>query len=400
MNFEELAQKYGTPYYLYDLSVIERQIKSFQQAFPTTKLKIKYAMKALSNITILKFMRSHGVEIDAVSLEEIKLAQHAGYLNKQILYTPNCVNFENIKTAAEMGVQVNIDDLGVLIEFGEHFQGNVPCCLRINPHILAGGNDKISTGHIDSKFGISIHQLRRMLEIVKKYQIKVNGIHVHTGSDILDSDVFLLTAKVVFDVARNFKDLEFLDFGSGFKVAYKENDIVTDLPELGKLLEKEFHLFCKEYGRELELWFEPGKYLVSEAGCLITRVHAVKTTPTNKFVGVDTGLHHLIRPMMYDAFHSIENVSNQNAAQKLYSVVGQICETDTIGKLRHLNIVRKNDLLKINNCGAYAYSMSSNYNSRLRPPELAVHNSQVHLIRKREEFNDLLDKQLEPITFD
>lgn len=400
MQYQKLAEQYGTPYYIYDLSIVERQINQFKQAFPTSKLKIKYAMKALSNITILKFMRSQGVEIDAVSLEEIELAKLAGFLPSQILYTPNCVNFESIQAAASQGVQINIDDLKVLAEFGEHYQGNVPCCIRINPHILAGGNEKISTGHIDSKFGISIHQLDQILDLTKKYKIRINGVHVHTGSDILDSDVFLLTAKVVFDVARNFPDLEFLDFGSGFKVAYKENDIITNLQELGASLEKEFHLFCKEYGRELELWFEPGKYLVSESGSLITRVHTVKTTPTNKFVGVDTGLNHLIRPMMYDAYHAIENISNPEAPTKLYSVVGQICETDTLGKLRTLNLVRKGDLLRIKNCGAYAYSMASNYNSKLRPPELAVYNDQVYLIRKREQLQDLLDKQVDALTFD
>jgi diaminopimelate decarboxylase len=395
MNFENLAQKYGTPYYVYELSIIERQIQTFQSAFSNSKLRIKYAMKALSNLTILKFMKSKGVEIDAVSLEEIQLALLAGYKAEQILFTPNCVGFETIKKAVEIGVQINIDDLTVLAEFGECYQGNVPCCIRINPHILAGGNEKISTGHIDSKFGVSIHQLDQILDLTKKYQIKVNGVHVHTGSDILDSDVFLLTAKVVFDVAKNFPDLEFLDFGSGFKVAYKENDIVTDLKELGESLEKEFQSFCKEYGKELELWFEPGKFLVSESGSLITKVATIKTTPTNKFVGVDSGLNHLIRPMMYDSYHEIVNVSNNGAPKKLYSVVGQICETDTLGKLRSLNMVRKGDLLRIKNCGAYGFSMASNYNSRTRPPEIAVYNNQDYLIRKREDFEDLTRMQCE-----
>lgn len=396
MNFENLAKKYGTPYYVYDLAVIESQIQSFQSAFANSKLKIKYAMKALSNLTVLKFMKARGVEIDAVSLEEIELALLAGFQPNQILFTPNCVGFETIKKAVEIGVQINIDDLSVLAEFGEHYQNNVPCCIRINPHILAGGNEKISTGHIDSKFGISIHQLDQILDITNKHNLHVNGVHVHTGSDILDSDVFLLTAKVVFDVAKNFPNLAFLDFGSGFKVAYKENDIVTDLKELGRSLEKEFQIFCKEYGKDLELWFEPGKFLVSESGSLVTKVATVKTTPTNKFVGVDSGLNHLIRPMMYDSYHEIENVSNLGAPKKLYSVVGQICETDTLGKLRSLNIVRSGDLLRIKNCGAYGFSMASNYNSRKRPPEIVVYKDQDYLIRKREDFEDLTRNQCDP----
>lgn len=396
MNFEKLAKKYGTPFYVYDLGVIEDQIETFKSAFPNSRLKIKYAMKALSNLTILKFMLAKGVEIDAVSLEEIDLAILAGFRPNQVLFTPNCISFETIEKAVAKGVQINIDDLSVLVKFGQYFQGNVPCCIRINPHIMAGGNEKISTGHIDSKFGISIHQLDQILEITKKNKIYINGVHVHTGSDILDSDIFLLTAKVVFEVAKNFPNLDFLDFGSGFKVAYQENDVVTDLKDLGLSLEQEFQQFCSEYGKQLELWFEPGKFLVSESGSLVTKATTIKTTPTNKFVGVDTGLNHLIRPMMYGSYHEIENVSNPGAPKSLYSIVGQVCETDTLGKLRSLNDVREGDLIRIRNCGAYGFTMASNYNSKLRPPEIAVYKGQNYLIRKREDFNDLTKNQCDP----
>lgn len=396
IDYKKLEQDYGTPLYIYDLKKIKYQVETFKAAFPKTKMRIKYAMKALSNISILQYMRQLGVEIDAVSLQETQIAQQAGYTAKEILFTPNCVGFHEIEAAAENGFSINIDDLNNLESFGKKYHGNKACCIRINPHIMAGGNEKISTGHIDSKFGISIHQLNQILKIVKKYQMKINGIHVHTGSDILDSDVFLMTAKIVFNVARNFGQLEFLDFGSGFKVPYRDGDIVTDLTDLGQKLEEAFLEFCQEYGKELELWFEPGKYLVSESGTLLTKVQSVKTTPTNKFVGVDSGLHHLIRPMMYDSYHHIENVSHPDGNESLYTVVGQICETDTIGKMRTINEVRHGDLLAIRNAGAYGMSMASNYNSRLRPAEVAVNSDQVYLIRKREVLDDLLKNQPQP----
>ena len=395
MNLESLATKYGTPAYIYDADKIEEKINMFKGAFSKANLKIKYAMKALSNINVLKLMKKNGVGIDAVSVEEVRLALRAGIAKEDILFTPNCVDFCEIEQAVELGVVINIDSITNLEKFGYKYRSSVPCCIRLNPHLMAGGNQKISTGHIDSKFGISIYQVRHVHKIVDKFQIKVSGLHVHTGSDILDSKVFLTGANIIFDMARDFKELEFIDFGSGFKVSYQDGDIITDINDLGQKLTTAFQEFCKEYGRDLEIWFEPGKFLVSESGFLLTKATCVKTTPTTVFVGVDSGLHHLIRPMMYDAYHEIENVSNTTGPQRVYTVVGQICETDTLGQDRLLHEVKEGDILSIRNAGAYGYSMSSNYNSRLRPPEILIYKGEDQLIRKRQEFDELLQDQIE-----
>jgi diaminopimelate decarboxylase len=314
----------------------------------------------------------------------------AGFKPQEIIFTPNSVSFDEIRRAVAMGVQINIDNISMLEQFGHTYGSGVPCCIRINPHIVAGGNVHIQTGHIDSKFGISIHQLRHVLRIVESENMRINGLHMHTGSDILDAGVFVRGAELLYEAAMHFKDLEFIDFGSGFKVAYREDDVTTDIVELGKELTGSFDAFCKEYGRKLELWFEPGKFLVSEAGYLIVKVNVVKQTTATVFAGVDSGQNHLIRPMFYDAYHHIVNISNPEGTPRIYTVVGYICETDTFGWDRKLNEVKEGDLLVMKNAGAYGYTMSNNYNARPRPAEVLVYQGEARLIRRAETLDDLV----------
>jgi len=391
----DLASDYGTPLYVYDADKIREQFDRLNNAFDGVKLKIKYATKSLTNLSILKLLKSYGSELDCVSIQEVNLGLKAGFEPNQILYTPNCVSFNEIKEAVELGVMINLDNISLLEQFGHEFQSSVPVCIRLNPHIMAGGNKKISTGHADSKFGISIYQLSHILRIVKTYDLNVVGLHMHTGSDILDSDVFLRAADILFDTAKNFENLQFIDFGSGFKVAYKEGDITTDIEDLGQKLSASFQNFCQQYGRELEMWFEPGKFLVSESGVFLVKTNVVKTTPATVFIGVDSGMNHLIRPMMYDSYHEIVNLSNTSGTKRVYTVVGYICETDTFGLDRKLNEAKEGDILAFKNAGAYAFSMASNYNSRLKPAEVLIYEGKAHLIRKREEFEDLTRNQVE-----
>ena len=399
VDLEKLTGEFGSPLYVYDAEKIESQFLKLTSAFKGVKMRVKYATKSLSNISILKLLRRMGAELDCVSIQEVQLGLKAGFTANQILYTPNCVSFSEIKEAVDVGVMINLDNISILEQFGNQYHGTVPVCIRLNPHIMAGGNKKISTGHADSKFGISIYQLQHIVRVVKTYGINVTGLHMHTGSDILDAEVFLRAADILFDAAKNFHNLEFIDFGSGFKVGYKEADIVTDIAELGVKLSAAFKAFCTEYGKELEMWFEPGKYLVSESGYLLTKTNVVKTTPATVFVGVDSGMNHLIRPMMYDAYHEIVNLSNPSGTKRIYTVVGYICETDTFGLDRKLSEVKEGDVIAFKNAGAYSFSMSSNYNSRLRPAEVLIYNGQAKLIREREVFDDILRNQIE-LDFD
>ena len=395
LSLLEIAKTYGTPVFVYDGQKILDQVALLKQAFAGVNLRIKYATKALSNVNILKLMKKAGTEVDAVSIEEVKLCLYAGFAPQEIMYTPNSVSFEEIQEAVDLGVMVNIDNIPMLEHFGTHYADSVPLCIRLNPHIMAGGNAKISVGHIDSKFGISILQLKHVLKIVSAYQLKVIGLHVHTGSDILDADVFLKGAEILFEAAKEFTELQFLDFGGGYKVAYKAGDITTDIMDVGKKVSDAFQQFCREYGRDLEIWFEPGKFLVSESGYLLVNTNVIKSTPASTFVGVNSGLNHLIRPMMYDAYHEVVNISRLEGPERVYTIVGYICETDTIAADRKLKEVKVDDIIAIKNAGAYGFSMSSNYNSRLRPPEVLVLNGEAFLIRSRETFEDILRHQIE-----
>lgn len=390
----QLAEQFGSPLYVYDAEKIQSQYNRLAKAFSkVNKLRINYAMKALSNVAILQLLRDMGSGLDTVSIQEVMLGLHAGYEPDKIFYTPNGVSLEEIEEVNTMGVQINIDNLSILEQFGTKYP-EVPVCIRINPHVMAGGNANISVGHIDSKFGISVHQLPHLVRIVENTKMNIVGIHMHTGSDILDIEVFLYAAEILFDAAKSFKNLEFLDFGSGFKVPYKKDDIETDIEELGKKLSKRFNAFCTEYGKELTLIFEPGKFLVSEAGYFLAKVNVVKQTTSTVFAGIDSGFNHLIRPMFYGSQHQIENISHPKGKERFYSVVGYICETDTFASNRKIGEIKEGDILSFRNAGAYCFSMASNYNSRYKPAEVLWMNGEGHLIRAHESFEDILRNQI------
>ena len=397
MNHAELlsiADEFGGPLYVYDAEKIEFQYRRLSNAFSGVKsLKLNYATKALSNISILSYIQKLGAGLDTVSIQEVRLGLQAGFNPSSIIYTPNGVSLAEIEEVAEYGVQINIDNLSILEQFGSKYP-DTPVCIRINPHVMAGGNSNISVGHIDSKFGISIHQIPHLLRITENTKMNINGIHMHTGSDILDIDVFLHASEILFETAKNFKDLSFIDFGSGFKVPYKTGDIETNIEELGERLTKRFNQFCIEYGKELTLAFEPGKFLVSEAGYFISKVNVIKQTTSTVFAQIDSGFNHLVRPMFYGSHHEIENISNPKGRERFYSVVGYICETDTFGSNRKISEINEGDFLVFKNAGAYCQTMASNYNSRFRPAEVLWINNKAHLIRKEETFEDILHNQV------
>jgi diaminopimelate decarboxylase len=388
-----LANKYGSPLYVYDTDKIESQYNRLTNAFNSVKnLKLNYSVKALSTINIIKFFKNIGAGLDTVSIQEVQLGLTTGIDPKKIIFTPNGVSLKEIEEVAKLGVQINIDNLSILELFGQKHP-EIPVCIRINPHIMAGGNSKISVGHIDSKFGISIHQVPHIKRVVENTGMNINGIHMHTGSDILDIDTFLRATEILFDVAKQFKNIDFIDFGSGFKVPYKEGDISTDIEQLGLQLSERFNAFCIEYGKEITLMFEPGEFLVSDAGVFLAKVNVVKQTTSTVFAHVDSGFNHLVRPMMYDSYHHITNISNPAGRDRYYSVVGYICETDTFGSNRRIAEISEEDVLCFHNAGAYCFSMASNYNSRYLPAEVMVSQGKDYLIRKRQTIEDILHNQ-------
>ena len=389
-----IANEFGTPVYVYHAEKIAEQYNKLKQAFNSFDSKIFYACKSLTNVNVLKYICSLGASLDCVSTNEVKLGLLAGFSKENILYTPNCVDFNEILEAKDLGVNINIDNISILEQFGNKFGDGYPVCIRLNPHIMAGGNFKISTGHVDSKFGISIHQMRHIERIVKTTKLNVVGLHMHTGSEIKDINVFLMGLEVMFSMAEHFPALKYIDLGSGFKVPYQPGETETDVNLLGQKVAEAFSKYENETGRKIQVWFEPGKYMVSQAGYFLVKANVIKQTPATVFVGVNSGFNHLIRPMMYEAYHHIENISNQQGTERIYTVVGNICETDTFAWDRTITEVREADYLVFYNAGAYGFEMSSNFNSRLKPAEVMVQNGKATLIRKADVFEDLLRNQV------
>jgi diaminopimelate decarboxylase len=390
----QLIEEYGSPLYVYDGEIIRRKVQELQNAFSGVDMKIKFACKANTNLALLRLMREIGVELDVVSTGELEMGKLAGYDAAQITYTPSGVPFEEVKTAIESGAIVNVDSIPLLEWFGQTYGNTKPCLIRLKPNVAAGGNIKIMTAHADSKFGISVLLLDQILEVIKQYDIKVIGLHQHTGSDIKDAEPFLQVADIVFEAALRFPDLRIIDLGGGFKVSYKPNDPITDMALLGNKISERFKTFCSNYGRSLQLWFEPGKFLVSECGYLLVHTTLVKEDPARTFVHVNSGLNHLIRPMMYGSYHHLLNLSNPAGEEKDYTIVGYICETDTFATDRPLPEVRQGDVLAFLNAGAYGFTMSSNYNARFRPAEVLVDKGTAKLVRRRETLEDLLRTQV------
>ncbi len=390
----DIAKEFGTPVYVYHAEKIKEQYEKITKAFSSIDSRFFYACKALTNVNILKYVDQLGCGIDCSSINEVKLALHAGVLPEQILYTSNGISFDEIREAVNYGVHVNIDSVSNLEKFGKKFGSDYPVGVRIRPNILAGGNLKISTGHEKSKFGIPIDHVHELMDVVERNKIRVKALHIHTGSDIKDADVFVHGIKVLSELVPHFADLQVIDLGGGFKVPYEPDDEETDVGLIAQKLKKylDAHLFVQ--GRKYQLWFEPGKYLVSECGYLITAVNVIKDNNHQVFVGVNSGLNHLIRPMMYDAYHHIVNLSNPDGEEKVYSVTGYICETDTFAADRLLHEVREGDYLVFHNAGAYGFEMSSNYNSRFKPAEVLVKDGKGFLIRKPDVMEDLIRNQV------
>jgi len=389
----EAARQYGTPLYVYYAERIRFQYENLKQAFSNWDVRFFYAAKALTNQQVLRYVNFLGCSVDCSSVNEIKVALKAGFSSDKILYTSNSIHFTEIEEAVSLGAFVNVDSLSALEKFGKRFGGSYPVGIRLRPNIMAGGNLKISTGHAASKFGIPVEQLEQVHAIVSAYKIQVHTLHIHTGSEIKDADIFVQGVHLLLDIVTDFPDVRVIDLGGGFKVPYHPGEKGTDIHAVGNAVAELFSAYQQKTGRSLQVWFEPGKYMVCEAGYLLTTVNVIKENETLIFAGVDTGLNQLIRPMFYEAYHHIENLTNPSAPVKTYQVVGNICETDTLGADRELPAVREGDLLSIQNAGAYGFEMASQYNARYRPAEVFYKEGKLLLIRRRETLEDLLRTQ-------
>lgn len=396
---KNLLNQFGSPLYVYNEQIIRQRCRELKHAFSDwKKTRFHYAIKANSNLHILKIICEEGFCVDAVSIYEAELAFLAGFTKEQILFTVNNMSDEEMHFAHNKGILLNIDSLSRLEKYGTAYPRS-SVCIRMTPEVTAGHHTKVQTGYKESKFGILFEEVSQVKEIAKKHKLKIVGLHEHTGSGIKDMTVTLRSMKGLMNAAYQFPELQFLDFGGGFSIPYKPEEKRFDLTSFGKKTTKLFAAFSKKIGKELVSVFEPGRYCAAEAGILLCRVTTIKERGKKAIIGVDTGFNHLIRPVMYDSYHHIVNLSNNeknrehksNKKQKKYDLYGNICESgDCFGKERMLSEVREGDILAILDTGAYGFSMASQYNSRPLPAEILLNNEKPILIRKRQTFGDIV----------
>ena len=393
----KIAEIHGTPTYVYDLDRIKERYQYFQDAFPWPGLTICYAMKANYNPTVLRTLHSLGAFIDAVSPGDLYMAMACGFDVSRIIYTANNMKDSEVHEVMKTGALMNIGSLSRLEKFAGKYP-EIPLCLRFNPDVVDGEHDKIKTGGDLTKFGILLEDIDKALRIIRKHRLRIIGLHEHTGSGLVKPDSILNSMKNIMSIAtkNNFPDLEFLDFGGGFKVPYGPDEAEIDYKLMGRDIVALFSDFCDAYGKKLDLYFEPGKFLTAQAGCLLVEVNTIKNNHKRTICGTDSGFPQLIRPMFYDAYHHIENISNPKGEKMEYDICGNICETgDLFAKNRLVSRIREKDLLSINDAGAYCYAMGGVYNLRPMPAEVVVENGRIRLSRKRQTSKELIRSILE-----
>ena len=361
-----LANDNPLPAYVYDLDIITRKKSFLDEVFAGMPYRIHYAMKANENKRILQHIKQLGLGVDAVSPLEIERALAVGFKPGDIIFTPSCPSEDEIKFAFDRNIHVHLGAVEYLDYILKHYPHKT-VGLRINPANSIRGNQKIATAHKHSKFGIPFNQWEQ-IETYRQKGLQIDSLHIHTGSDVKTWQDLARSADVVFDFAKKFENLKYLDLGSGFKVKYSDNDKEIDLKAYAGYLKK----LLNNFSYPVQLKFEPGKFLVSEAGVLLVKVNIVKQGFERKFAGVNSGFHHLIRPMYYEAYHEIINLTNYGAPKEKYDVVGQLCEEDTFAYDRNICQIRTGDILMIMNAGAYGYSMHSEYNLREKPEEILL----------------------------
>lgn len=392
----KLAEEFETPLYVYNENILRKRCNDLKNLVSYKNFVVNYSPKANGSLELLKIIRDEGLRVDAMSPGEIFVNLMAGYKPQEILYISNNVGEDEFLYAINAGVKVSVDSISQLKKYGRLNPGG-EVTFRLNPGIGAGHHEKVKTAGDKTKFGIEIKYVPEVKKLLKEFNLKLIGINQHIGSLFLDGEAYLKSTENILKVAKEFEDLEFIDLGGGFGIPYKkyENEARLNLEEMGKKLSETIQNWVNEYGKEIEFKIEPGRYIVAESSILLGRVHSIKHNYNLKYVGTDIGFNVLIRPAMYNSHHDIEIYRSDSIIsekEEAVRIVGNICETgDIVAKDRRLPEIFENDVLGILDSGAYAFSMSSNYNSRLRPAEVLVEkNGNYRLIRRRDSLEDLV----------
>lgn len=396
-----LAEKFGTPLYIISEARIREKYKLLANALAKKykKFRIHYAMKANSNFNVLKILNSEGSYIDALSINEVLIAIEAGFAKEKILFTGTNITNNELKMLSEKGIRINIDSHSALERLGK-IARPIFISARINPETGAGHHLHTITGGPNSKFGIWETDALEFYKKTKLMGVKKFGIHMHVGSGILEVDDFMQPLARFMDIVGNIAKktgikFEFIDIGGGLGVPYKPEDEFNLYKYVDKVLELFTQKLIEHELGEPYFYIEPGRFLVADAVVLLTRVNTLKQTPYKKFAGIDTGFNVLIRPAMYGSYHHILVDGKLNEKNnEIYDVVGPICENgDYIARERSLPKLSEGDLLCILTAGAYAYSMSSNYNLRARAAEVLIKEGKYELVRERDSFKKIISGQ-------
>jgi len=396
IDIKHLAEQYGTPLYAYDYEIIKNNYSKLKSAFDKNypNNTIHYSVKANSNIHILRIFKELGCGADCSSPFELYLASLAGFNNNKILYTGNYESNDDLAEASKYNVKINVDDIS---SFKRLLKIKLPeiISFRINPGIGRGGFEGIVTAGSDAKFGVPYEQAFEAYKMAKDAGVSRFGIHMMTGSNNLEPYYFAEVVDKLLTITGNvFTKLgivpEYIDIGGGFGIPYDDDEEELNIEDTARLVAETLQEKCRKYNfGEPELKMEPGRYLIGNAGFLISKVTGIKNS-YKRFVGIDAGMNVLIRPALYGARHRIK-VYGKNERKNFYYVCGQICEnSDIMASHVYLPEINEGDIIIILDVGAYGFSMSSNYNNRLRPAEILIQNKNTLLIRARESYEDLL----------
>lgn len=394
---DKLIEEFGSPLYVYNEKILRQRCKDMKNLVDYPHFVPNYSIKANSNLQIIKIVREEGLRADAMSAGEIQLLLYAGYKPEELFFVPNNVSEAELRYAVDKGVLVSVDSLSQLEQLGKINRGG-NAAVRFNPGFGAGHHEKVVTAGKKTKFGVNIDCVPQVKEIAKKYNMRICGINQHIGSLFMDGDSYIEGVKSLLSVAGQFEDIDFVDMGGGFGIPYKkqEGQQSLDLESFREKLTNVLEQWTDKYGKKILFKSEPGRYIVAESGILLGTVYATKSNYGNKYAGTDIGFNVLARPVMYDSHHDIEVYRNgrplNDQATEQVTVVGNICESgDIIAKHRDLPAIEEGDILGVMDAGAYGYTMSSNYNMRLRPAEVMIkEDGEVVLIRRRDTFEDLI----------
>ena len=398
----ELTENYGSPLYVYNERILRQNCRDLINMCSYPKFKVNFSVKANNNLTILRIVREEGLKADAMSAGEIHAELAAGFSPEDIFFIPNNISEEEMSFAVEHNILISADSVSQLRRYASFNPGS-RVAVRFNPGFGVGFHKNVITAGEKVKFGVNLEQIPEVKEVIKRYNLKLIGINQHIGSLFLEKTQFRKSFEVLFEIAKQFEDIEFIDLGGGMGIPYHkmEGQERLDLKDMGSTLTEMMTRFSKEYGKELTFIIEPGRYVSAEAGLLLGTVHAVKYNGPDKYAGTDIGFSVFIRPVLYDAHHDVEIYRREGAPsgkQEIVNIVGNICEDgDIVAKDRLLPEILENDLIGVLDAGSYGHVMSSNYNNRLRPAEVLLCNDRsVRLIRRRDTFEDLLRPYINP----